>query len=72
VSLLANVGKTDKILRIAAGVVLVAATFLVLGGLSTTAGIVASLVGVVLIATAAMNFCPAYKILGLSTCKQCD
>jgi len=71
-SLLANVGKTDKILRIAAGVVLLAAAFMVLGGLSTTAGIVASLVGVVLIVTAAINFCPAYRLLGLSTCKQCD
>jgi len=71
-SLLANVGTTDKILRIAAGVVLVAATFLVLGGLSSTAGIVASLVGVVLIVTAAINFCPAYRLLGLRTNKQSD
>jgi len=67
---IANVGQTDKMLRIIAGLVLGAVSFLLLGGLGSTAGIAALVVAVVLIATGALNFCPAYKILGLSTQKK--
>lgn len=57
-----NVGKTDKIIRIVAGL-----TMLVLGYLySSWLG----LVGIVPIATALMGNCPAYSILGINTCKR--
>ncbi|MBX2836298.1 MAG: DUF2892 domain-containing protein [Gammaproteobacteria bacterium] len=64
---LANIGQFDKIARIVAGILLVGVSLQMLGGLATTLGLIALIVGVVLIATAVINFCPAYKLLGLST-----
>lgn len=56
-----NVGGLDRMLRIAAGLALV--------GLAATGHIGAwGYVGVVLIATGALRFCPAYSLLGLNTC----
>ncbi|HYQ38226.1 MAG TPA: DUF2892 domain-containing protein [Pseudomonas sp.] len=58
-----NVGKTDKTLRIIAGLVL-----LVLGA----AGVIGwwGLIGLVPLATGLMNWCPAYALLGIKTCKK--
>jgi membrane protein implicated in regulation of membrane protease activity len=66
---IANVGQTDKIIRLLAGIVLVAVSFLLLGGLNTTPGIIALVVSAVLIITGLFNFCPAYKIFSLSSLK---
>ncbi len=68
-SLVKNVGSTDQAIRIVAGLVLIGLAFLKLGGFASTAGIVSTVVGVVLIATAVINFCPAYRLLGLRTTK---
>lgn len=65
-----NVGSTDKIIRILVGVVLLALAFVSLGGFATAGGVIATVVGVVLIATAVINFCPAYRLLGLRTNKE--
>ena len=62
-----NVGSVDKTIRLIAGVALLAAAFLVLGGLSSTIGFVVAVVGVVLLATGLLNFCPLFKILGISS-----
>ena len=56
----ANVGKTDKMIRIAAGLGLLSLTVI---GPQTLWG----LVGIVPLATAFINFCPAYKLLGVNT-----
>jgi len=56
-----NVGTTDRIIRAVLGIALIAAT---LAGWSVFWG----LVGVVLLATAAVSFCPLYAVLGKSTC----
>lgn len=56
----ANVGKTDKIIRIVAGVLLLSMVFI---GPQTLWG----LIGIVPLATAFINFCPAYKLLGMNT-----
>ena len=66
---MANVGSTDKKLRIIGGLVLLAISFMALGGLSTTLGIIAIVVGAVLLVTGLVNFCPAYKLLGIGTVK---
>ena len=58
----ANVGGMDKIVRIVAGLLLLATTVI---GPKTLWG----LVGIVPLATAFMNFCPAYTLLGVNTCK---
>ncbi|MGD9543355.1 MAG: DUF2892 domain-containing protein [Methylocystis sp.] len=56
----ANVGKTDRIIRIVAGIVLLSLVFV---GPKTLWG----LVGLIPLATAFINFCPAYKLLGIDT-----
>lgn len=56
----ANVGKTDRIIRIVAGLALLSLVFI---GPQTLWG----LIGIVLLATAFINFCPAYKLLGMNT-----
>ncbi|MBX2882074.1 MAG: DUF2892 domain-containing protein [Granulosicoccus sp.] len=65
-----NVGRTDKILRIVVGIILLGLSFIALGGFSTTLGIIAILVAIVLVVTAVVNFCPAYRLLGIGTIKK--
>jgi hypothetical protein len=56
-----NVGTTDRALRILFGVLLILLTvFQVIGPWGW--------LGLIAIATGALRFCPAYKILGLNTC----
>jgi hypothetical protein len=57
----ANIGNLDRIARFAFGAALIAATL---------AGVIGpwGWIGVVPLATAVFRFCPAYSILGLSTC----
>ncbi len=64
---MANIGSTDKKLRLLGGVVLIIFSFVALGGPSTPIGILAIIVGAVSILTALVNFCPAYKLFGITT-----
>ena len=57
----ANVGGIDRILRIVLGLVLIALT------LTGTIGLW-GWIGIVLVATAAIGFCPLYTVLGFSSC----
>jgi len=58
-----NVGGMDKILRILIGLALmVLALFGAIGAWGW--------IGVVPLATGLFNFCPAYKLLGINTCKR--
>jgi len=70
-ALIRNVGSTDKIIRLVVGVLL-AAWALLGAGLSSTIGLIALVVGVVLIATGLINFCPLFKILGISSFRSSD
>jgi hypothetical protein len=56
-----NLGGLDRILRIVAGLALIGLTL---------AGVIGvwGWLGVVLVATAAVGFCPIYTVLGLNTC----
>ena len=57
-----NVGGMDRILRIVAGVVLVA--------LAATGTVGAwGWIGLVPLATGALGWCPPYSLLGINTCK---
>jgi len=61
-----NLGSTDKILRIVFGVFLLS---LLLFLPKTLLVYVAAIVGVVLVVTAVINFCPLYSVLGIKTNK---
>ncbi len=62
-----NVGKGDQIFRFILGFVLLLAYFL--GWVSGTWGLIALIVGIIMIATAAIRFCLIYRLLGMSTCE---
>jgi len=70
-ALIRNVGSVDKIIRLVVGVLL-AAWGLLGAGLSSVIGVLALVVGIVLIATGAINFCPAFKLLGISSFRNPD
>jgi hypothetical protein len=55
-----NVGGIDRVLRIVAGLGLVA--------WAATGGPVWAWIGIVPLATGAIGFCPVYPLIGLNTC----
>lgn len=57
-----NVGKNDKVIRITAGVVLLALAIMGIGTPLTW-------IGIVPLVTGFLGRCPAYKIFGISTNK---
>lgn len=57
-----NIGAADRYARIAIGLALLALVFV---GPKTLWG----LVGIVPLATGLVRFCPAYRILGVNTCR---
>ncbi|MEE9333543.1 MAG: DUF2892 domain-containing protein [Granulosicoccaceae bacterium] len=67
----ANVGSADRIFRIILGLALVASPFLLKLALweNPAAKWAAIVVGLVLIVTAVVRFCPLYRVVGASTCK---
>lgn len=66
-----NIGNIDRVLRIVLGLILLAAPFV--SGLalfnSGIATVVAVIVGIVMLATSSMRFCPMYRLFGIQTCK---
>jgi hypothetical protein len=65
-----NVGTVDRIARAALGLLLIAYA---LGLVAPDTGYNAwGWIGVVPLATAAIRFCPAYRILGVRTCRAAD
>ncbi|MBL8876677.1 MAG: DUF2892 domain-containing protein [Phycisphaerae bacterium] len=66
----ANVGGADRAVRLIAGLTGLTVGLGLLGATrGEVAGIVVSIVGVVMLLTAIVGFCPAYLPFGLSTCK---
>ena len=61
-----NVGTIDRSIRALVGIAAIAANLL--GMVGGTLGIAALVVGVVLIGTAAIGWCPPYSLLGINTC----
>lgn len=61
-----NEGSLDRIIRAVVGVALLAAW--VLGWIGGTLAVVLGVVAIVLVVTAAVGFCPLYRVFGMSTC----
>lgn len=59
-----NLGNLDRIARLALGAFLIAMAVLGLVG-------VWGYLGVILVGTAFVNFCPIYRVLGFKTCREC-
>ena len=57
-----NVGGTDRLLRVIAGLVLIGLTLMGIIGIW-------GWIGLILLATGIFSFCPAYGLLGINTCK---
>ena len=60
-----NMGTADRVIRVIVGIAAIAAW--ALGLAEGTLGIIALVVGVVMIATAAFRWCPPYALIGLNT-----
>jgi hypothetical protein len=59
-----NVGSTDRIVRVVIGIVLLAAALMFLSG---TFAIIAGVLGVIMLVTAAIGWCPLYLPFKFST-----
>ena len=68
----ANVGTTDRVIRILVGAFLIATPYVTGWGLEEAFAwrIVLQLAGAVLILTALLRFCPAYTLFGVRTCSR--
>jgi len=62
-----NVGKTDKIIRVIVGVLLIVLFFTDV--LTGTLGIIALIAAGIALGTAMVNICGIYKLVGISSCK---
>lgn len=64
-----NMGKTDRGVRLVVGIVLLILALATPVGGSGILFWLMLIVGVVFTATSLMGSCPAYSVLGISTCK---
>lgn len=65
-----NESTIDRIIRaVAAVAAVVAIVVAVVAGPGSVLGIVLLVVAAVLLVTAAVGFCPLYRVFGMSTCK---
>ena len=58
-----NVGNTDRIIRILAGILILSAVVLIDGNARWF-----GLIGIIPLATGLIGWCPAYSLLGMNTC----
>ena len=63
-----NTGNADRIVRVVLAIVFAVAG-VALGG---TLGIVSFVLAAVMLVTAAVGFCPLYRLVGVNTCKVPD
>lgn len=69
--MMANVGSIDRILRVLVGLALIG--YVILGAVPYTTvglGMILLIVGAVLVLTGLVRFCPAYRLIGVSTCSR--
>lgn len=66
-----NMGTIDRVVRLVLGIVLLGAPFVSgISALQSGTGMVVSIIlGLVMLATSTLKFCPLYRIVGIRTCK---
>jgi Protein of unknown function (DUF2892) len=62
----ANVGNVDRIIRAVVGLAALLGAWAI--GSGSVAFVLLMVVGAILLVTAAVGFCPLYRVLGLNTC----
>jgi len=62
----ANIGNTDKLIRIIVAIVL--GTLYLTNTVSGVLGIIVLVFAIILVATSVISFCPIYPVLGINTC----
>jgi uncharacterized membrane protein len=62
-----NTGGVDRAIRLAIAVVAAIAALAV--GAGSVGGVVLLVVAAIMLVTAAVGFCPLYRLFGISTCK---
>ena len=65
----ANLGTLDRLIRLVLGIVLILLPALGMTGANAVVTYGAYFVGAVLVATAAIRFCPLYRLFGIRTCQ---
>ena len=60
-----NLGKTDRILRVVSGALLISVGFYLTGNV----GILLGVVGAIPLLTGLVGYCPAYMLFKIDTCK---
>jgi len=67
----ANENGTDRAVRIVLGIIALVASYMWLGVMEAQVlGIIVAAIGVIMLFTGFVGFCPAYKLCGMSTCKK--
>lgn len=61
-----NTGTADRAIRVAVALVAVIASWLI--GFGSIAGIILLVVAGIMLVTAAVGFCPLYRVFGINTC----
>lgn len=66
----ANLGTIDRIIRFVIGIVLLALPFVSNMAMFATpwVSIVSVVLGIIMLGTSAIRFCPLYRIFGIRTC----
>lgn len=63
-----NMGSVDRIIRPLVAAALIA--LVVTGQVTGTWAIVASIIAAVFVLTSLVGFCPAYRLMGMNTCRR--
>jgi hypothetical protein len=61
-----NEGTVDRIIRAVVGIAALLGAVAI--GIGSVGGVLLLVVGAILVVTAAVGFCPLYRVLGLNTC----
>ena len=62
-----NVGRTDRIFRIALGIILIVSGVFLFGDMGSVSGALAMVTGSAILLTGLIRFCPLFKVFGLSS-----
>ncbi|MBT6854054.1 MAG: DUF2892 domain-containing protein [Nitrospina sp.] len=60
-----NIGKTDRALRVAFGIILIVVGVVIAG----TQGMTLGIIGLIPLGTGLVGNCPAYSLFGINNCK---